>query len=61
MSVTTGGRIGAYEVFAPIGWGGMGEVYRRLERMLEIKVLRSTSRQRFNTPRSEGEARTLNS
>jgi Tol biopolymer transport system component len=43
MSVTTGARIGAYEVLAPIGRGGMGEVYRardtRLGRDVAIKIL----------------------
>src|SRR5436190_70934 len=28
MSVTTGARIGPYEIVSPIGAGGMGEVYR---------------------------------
>jgi serine/threonine protein kinase len=44
MSLTSGSRIGAYEILAPIGAGGMGEVYRgrdpRLARDVAIKVLR---------------------
>src|SRR5215831_4940630 len=43
MSLTVGARLGPYEVVAPIGAGGMGEVYRardtRLGRDVAIKVL----------------------
>ena len=43
MSLTTGTRLGPYEIVAPIGAGGMGEVYRardaRLGRDVAIKVL----------------------
>ena len=43
MALAVGGRIGAYEVVARIGVGGMGEVYRatdtRLKRSVAIKVL----------------------
>src|SRR6187402_3343436 len=43
MSLTAGTRLGPYEVVAPLGAGGMGEVYRardrRLERDVAIKVL----------------------
>ena len=64
MSLTPGARLGAYEVVALIGAGGMGEVYRardtRLDRTVAIKVLPShvaadpNLKQRF-----EREARTL--
>ena len=41
--LTSGTRLGSYEVLAPIGAGGMGEVYRardtRLQRDVAIKVL----------------------
>ena len=43
MSLTTGSRLGPYEVLAKIGEGGMGEVYRardaRLNREVALKVL----------------------
>ena len=43
MSLAPGTRLGPYEVVAPIGAGGMGEVYRakdtRLDREVAIKVL----------------------
>ena len=43
MSIVTGSRLGPYEIIAPIGAGGMGEVYRardtRLDRDVAIKVL----------------------
>jgi Tol biopolymer transport system component len=64
MSFPAGTRLGPYEVIAPIGAGGMGEVYRardiRLDRTVAIKVLTgalaadSESRQRF-----EQEARAI--
>jgi hypothetical protein len=43
MSLTTGSRLGPYEIIAPLGAGGMGEVYRakdaKLHRDVAIKVL----------------------
>ena len=43
MPLNTGDRLGPYEILAPIGAGGMGEVYKatdtRLERTVAIKVL----------------------
>ncbi len=64
MALTVGSRLGPYEILAPIGAGGMGEVYRardtRLDRSVAIKVLpphlsaSEEGRQRF-----EREARTI--
>ena len=43
MGLTSGTRLGPYEIVAPIGAGGMGEVYRardsRLGRDVAVKVL----------------------
>src|SRR5712675_1717394 len=43
MALTNGTKLGPYEVVAPLGSGGMGEVYRardaRLERDVAIKIL----------------------
>jgi len=43
MRLTSGSRLGAYEIIAPLGAGGMGEVYRardtKLKREVAIKVL----------------------
>ena len=43
MSLTAGTHLGPYEIIAPLGAGGMGEVYRardpRLNREVAIKVL----------------------
>jgi Tol biopolymer transport system component len=62
--LASGTRLGAYEIVAALGAGGMGEVYKardtRLDRVVAIKVVTGTraadpeSRQRF-----EQEARTI--
>ena len=43
MSLAPGAHLGPYEVIAPLGAGGMGEVYKvrdtRLDRTVAIKIL----------------------
>ena len=66
MSLASGTRLGPYEILAPLGAGGMGEVYRardtRLDRTVAVKILPShlssdaTLRQRF-----EQEAKAISS
>jgi len=62
MSLTAGTKLGPYEILAPLGAGGMGEVYRakdpRLGREVAIKVLpASFSQDADRLKRFEQEAR----
>src|SRR6266567_4672337 len=66
MALTSGTKLGPYEIQSPLGAGGMGEVYRardtRLERTVAIKILPThlsdnpEAKQRF-----EREARSISS
>ncbi len=62
MPLSAGTRLGPYEILAPLGAGGMGEVYRardtRLDRAVAIKVLPSeVSSDAARLSRFEKEAR----
>ena len=64
MTLTSGARLGPYEVVALLGAGGMGEVYRardtRLDRPVAIKVLSAAARNdRALRERLEREARSI--
>jgi serine/threonine protein kinase len=64
MALAPGSRLGPYEIVAPLGAGGMGEVYRatdhRLERDVAIKVLPTEfARDTERLARFEREARAL--
>jgi eukaryotic-like serine/threonine-protein kinase len=66
MPLSTGTRLGPYEIIALIGRGGMGEVYRardtRLDRMVAIKVLPpGLSGEGRRRERLEREARAISS
>lgn len=43
MKIASGKKVGPYEIVAPLGVGGMGEVYRardpRLGREIALKIL----------------------
>jgi eukaryotic-like serine/threonine-protein kinase len=64
MMLSAGSRLGPYEIIAPIGAGGMGEVYKakdtRLDRVVAIKVLpESLAKDPDRLTRFQQEARAL--
>src|SRR5438067_8730157 len=64
MSLTSGAKLGPYEIQSPLGAGGMGEVYRardtRLGRDVAIKILpESFARESDRLHRFEQEARAV--
>lgn len=66
MGLTSGSRLGPYEIQSPLGAGGMGEVYRardtRLDRVVAVKILPEhlSSSEELKT-RFEREARAVSS
>src|ERR1700719_1534924 len=66
MALTSGTKLGPYEIQSPLGAGGMGEVYRaldtRLDRAVAVKVLAShLSSSPELKQRMEREARAISS
>jgi eukaryotic-like serine/threonine-protein kinase len=64
MTISPGTRLGPYEIVAPIGAGGMGEVYRaldtRLDRQVAVKILPAEFAQNAQRKiRFEREAKTI--
>src|SRR6266849_2615356 len=64
MQLSPGDKLGPYEILAPLGAGGMGEVYRtrdtQLEREIAIKVLpRALANDPERLARFDREARIL--
>src|SRR6266704_1284328 len=64
MPLHAGDKLGPYEILAPLGAGGMGEVYRardtRLEREVAIKILpEALARDPDRLARFEREAKVL--
>src|SRR6202048_2454968 len=58
MALTPGERLGPYEILAPIGKGGMGEVYRARDTRLNREVAVKVSAEKF-TERFEREAHAI--
>src|SRR5215470_4682811 len=66
MGLASGTKLGPYEIAAPLGVGGMGEVYRardtRLDRSVAIKILPAHLADRAEaSERFEREARAISS
>src|SRR5579863_4899146 len=60
MQLSAGDKLGPYEITAPIGKGGMGEVYRGIDTRLGRPVAIKISAREFND-RFEREARAISS
>src|SRR5580765_2105156 len=66
MALASGTKLGPYEIAAPLGAGGMGEVYRardtRLDRSVALKILPAHLADKPEAAeRFEREARTISS
>jgi len=63
MPISPGDKLGPYEILAPIGQGGMGEVWKardvRLDRSVAIKLLHSQHASADRAIRFQQEARAI--
>ena len=59
MSITAGRRLGPYEVIAPLGAGGMGEVWRAKHRLLARNAAIKLVRPEVLGARTEADSRTV--
>jgi eukaryotic-like serine/threonine-protein kinase len=63
VTITSGSRLGSYEIFEPLGRGGMGEVYRghdtRLRRDVAVKLVHPHLLDPTSVERLQREARAL--
>src|ERR1035438_3962277 len=60
MALSAGTRLGPFEILAPIGAGGMGEVYKARDTRLNREVAIKVAGERFSD-RFEREARAVSS
>lgn len=58
MPLSAGNKLGPYEILAPLGAGGMGDVYRARDPRLNRDVASKVSEERFSD-RFEREARAV--
>src|SRR5215471_3591081 len=58
MPLSVGSRLGPYEILTPLGFGGMGEVYRARDPRMGREVAIKVSAERFSD-RFEGEVRAV--
>jgi eukaryotic-like serine/threonine-protein kinase len=54
MALSPGDKLGPYEILAPIGAGGMGEVWKARDMRLDRIVAIKTSKQKFSARLARG-------
>jgi serine/threonine protein kinase len=56
MSLGIGTKLGPYEILAPVGAGGMGEVYQARDTRLDLIVAVKVAKEQFSEPFERGGA-----